>query len=172
MISLDTHIWVVNDGIDHRLPLQAANLLHPLFLNLIYGLRALEIIHHDFYKWTCEEVCEQEGEDVLLPKNSTVDDIIQTYSEHLVHQLFLALLLESFFGGNVHLRYSLLRGLLSLSSFNFLSHQTHLFFIVKHDIVVFRNVVRVYFRKEDFIFLLDFDLAKTDLCQVIIIGYL
>lgn len=61
MVSLDTHIRVVNDGIDHRLPLQVSDVLHSLFLNLSDRLHAGEIIHHDFDERTGEEVCDDHG---------------------------------------------------------------------------------------------------------------
>jgi hypothetical protein len=60
-VSLDTHIRVIYDGIDHRLPPQVADMLHPLFLNFSDRLHTGEVIRHHFGKWTGEEVGDDEG---------------------------------------------------------------------------------------------------------------
>lgn len=75
MVSLDTHIRVINNGIDHRLPLQVADMLHPLLFNLSDRLHAGEVIHHHFGKGTSEEVCDYEGEEILLPEYPTIQDV-------------------------------------------------------------------------------------------------
>lgn len=158
MTSLDIHIRIIDDCVDHRLTLQFVYVLHALFLDLGDRLQTSRVLYICFDDGSGDEICQSQCYEEMLESYSAIQDVTHLHAKHLFHYLAWTLLLESFSGWYIHLsRISHLFYLFSFSSFDFFAHQTHLFFVIKHDVIILRDVVRINFWQKYFILFLHFD---------------